>query len=197
MRSRDAASADLRASFRRFSNNALARVMAGWISSALRSCRVTVMPRSAAHAAMSPPMTPAPITCRWRNSAVGFAAQALEPVLQQEYPHEVARGLRAHELRDGARLGLVALVPGGAVVLPQIDDGVGSGIVLVGHLPAQRGRRLAGDEGTHGLEIQQLLDERRRFLGRRLEQHPFRGRLELLRRHELIDQSEFEALSRL
>ena len=27
---------------------------------------LTPVPRSAAHAAMSPPMAPAPITCRWR-----------------------------------------------------------------------------------------------------------------------------------
>ena len=38
------------------------------INSAERSCSVTVMPRKADHAAISPPMTPAPMTCTCRKS---------------------------------------------------------------------------------------------------------------------------------
>jgi hypothetical protein len=71
-RRRPTASAAALGSFRRFSRNSLARSSAGWISSALRSCRVTFMPRNADHAAMSPPITPAPITCTWRNSMAGL-----------------------------------------------------------------------------------------------------------------------------
>ena len=68
------------------------------INSALRSCSVTVMPRNAAQAAMSPPMTPAPTTCRCSKFRRRLSAQALQPVLQQEHAHQVARGGRAHEL---------------------------------------------------------------------------------------------------
>ena len=71
----------------------------------VRSCSVTVMPRKAAQAAISPPMTPAPMTCTCLNSAVRLAAQALEAILQQEHAHQIARGRRAHEFADGARLG--------------------------------------------------------------------------------------------
>ena len=51
-----------------------------------------------------------------------LAAQALEAILQQEHPHQIARGGRAHERADGARLGLVARGAGGAVAAPQIDE---------------------------------------------------------------------------
>ena len=67
---------------------------AGSMYSAARSCSVTVKPRSAHQAAMSPPMTPAPTTCTWRDLGSALAAGALEPVLQQEHAHQVARGRR-------------------------------------------------------------------------------------------------------
>ena len=60
-------------------------------NSSLRSCKVTVRPRKAPHAAMSPPMTPAPMTCTCLNSARELAAQSLEPVLQEKYPDQIAR----------------------------------------------------------------------------------------------------------
>jgi hypothetical protein len=44
----------------------VARCMAGAMRSAPLSCSVTWMPRRAHQAAMSPPMTPAPITCTRR-----------------------------------------------------------------------------------------------------------------------------------
>ena len=42
--------------------------MAGAMRSTDWSCSVTVMPRSAHTAAMSPPITPAPTTCTWRGA---------------------------------------------------------------------------------------------------------------------------------
>ena len=38
---------------------------------------------------------------------LALAAQVLEPLLQREHAHQVARGLSDHELGDGARFGLV------------------------------------------------------------------------------------------
>ncbi|MNI43958.1 hypothetical protein D3C73_983060 [compost metagenome] len=59
-----------RVSFKRRAYSAAARLMAGAMRAMSWSCRVTVMPLSAHHAAMSPPIVPAPTTCTWRAGAI-------------------------------------------------------------------------------------------------------------------------------
>ena len=61
-RRRCSVSARLASSRTRFSNSFCARAIAGSMYFCSRSCSVTVWPRSAHQAAMSPPMTPAPTT---------------------------------------------------------------------------------------------------------------------------------------
>ena len=65
--SRSMAASTSRFFFSRFLNSALPRSSAGWIRAMSRSCSVTLMPRSAHQAAISPPITPAPITCTRAN----------------------------------------------------------------------------------------------------------------------------------
>ena len=61
--SRSVASRTRRGSFSRCAKSFAARPIAGARRSAFWSCSVTVSPRSAHQAAMSPPMVPAPTTC--------------------------------------------------------------------------------------------------------------------------------------
>ena len=67
--SRARAAAFFAGSRTRLSNSSCARFRAGCTYSRARSCSVTVNPRSADQAAMSPPMTPAPTTCTCLMSA--------------------------------------------------------------------------------------------------------------------------------
>ena len=84
-----------------------ARSSAGSMNLSSRSCSVTLRPRCAHQAAMSPPMTPAPTTCTRSSGSLRLAAEILQPILQHEHAHQVARGLADHELGDRARFGLV------------------------------------------------------------------------------------------
>ena len=77
---------------RRFSNNARARVSAGSMYLSSRSCSVTVSPRSAHQAAISPPITPAPMMCACSKRRASLAGQTLEAILQQEHADQVACG---------------------------------------------------------------------------------------------------------
>ena len=105
---------------------------------------------------MSPPMTPAPTTCTRSMRHLGLAAQALEPLLQQEHAHQVARGVAHHELRDGARFGFVGGLATRAMRRPQVDDGVGRRVVfgarlgahLRDQLLASRAPRTSGQDST-------------------------------------------------
>ena len=63
---RSVASRTRRGSLRRSPKSLDARANAGARRAASWSCSVTVSPRSAHHAAMSPPIVPAPTTCTWR-----------------------------------------------------------------------------------------------------------------------------------
>ena len=67
------------------------------------------MPRNADQAAMSPPMTPAPIDMYMTKFGGRFTAQALQPILQQEHAHQISRSRRAHEFADGSCLRFVTL----------------------------------------------------------------------------------------
>ncbi len=118
-----------------------------------------------------------------------FSAQALQPVLQQEYAHEIARCGSAHEIADGSCLSLIALGAGRAVALPQIENGVGRRILIASHAVPQRRGGLPGDERACRPQVQQLIHEGCRRLRRRTEQ-PCLGAIEQLgRRHEFIDQA--------
>ena len=66
---RSAASRARRGSLSRSPKSFAARAIAGASRSALWSCSVTVSPRSAHHAAMSPPIVPAPTTWTRENDA--------------------------------------------------------------------------------------------------------------------------------
>ena len=118
-----------------------------------------------------------------------FSAEALQPVLQQEYAHEIARRGSAHEIADGSCLSLIALGAGRAVTLPQIENGVGRRILIASHAVPQRRGGLPGDERACRPQVQELIHEGCRRLRRRTQQ-PCLGALEKLgRRHEFIDQS--------
>ena len=47
-----------------------------------------------------------------------FAAQGLQPILQQEHAHEIARGLAGEQMRDRARFGFERLLAARAVIAP-------------------------------------------------------------------------------
>ena len=104
------------------------------MNSRLRSCSVTVRPRSADQAAMSPPITPAPTTCTCLSRRGALAPERLQPILQQEDAHEVARGLGREQVRDGARFGLEGRRAARAIPRPEIDDRVGSRVVVAPRL---------------------------------------------------------------
>ena len=73
-----------------------ARLIAPASGSGFMSARRHRKPCHAHHAAMSPPMAPAPMTCtRWpRQFAVG---QGLELLAQKEHPHQILRGVAADQ----------------------------------------------------------------------------------------------------
>ena len=80
----------------------------------------------------------------------GRSTLGLQPVLQQEESHQVARGVREEEPCDRRGLGLVRRRAGCAVACPQLDDGVGRGVVLdPGALP-DLGQQAAAHEGSDG-----------------------------------------------
>ena len=110
---------------------------------------VTVKPRSAHQAAMSPPMTPAPTTCTCLHVRAALAALGLEPILQQEHADQVARGRRWEQARDRARLGLEGARAVRAVARPQVDHGVGRRVVRARRPPGDLGDERAADEGPH------------------------------------------------
>ncbi len=60
----------------------------------------------------------------------GLSAESLETVLQEKYPHEIARRRGREQLRNGAGLRFKCRRVLCPVACPQIDDRVGSGIVL-------------------------------------------------------------------
>ena len=119
----------------------------------------------------------------------GFSSQALQPILQHEYAHQIARGGTAHQIADGSCLRLIALRAGGAMALPQIENGVGRRILIAPHAVPQLRGRLPRDEGACRSQVQESVDEGRPCLRRRSEQ-PRLGALEKRRRrHELVDQT--------
>ena len=86
-------------------------------------------PFSAHHAAMSPPIVPAPTTCTRRMRAV-LRRQVAQPLAQLEHVHQIPAGLRDEQLADRHRLGAQRGVAARAVTLPKIDDRVRRRIVL-------------------------------------------------------------------
>ena len=88
--------------------------------------------------------------------AVVLAAQALEPVHQEEHAHQVVRGGRAGQLHHRLRFGLECGVHGQAAASPPgFDQHERGGVVLLarlaghllGHLRRQHGARQAGIGG--------------------------------------------------
>ena len=129
--SRSRASRARRGSFRRSANSLPARFIAGARRSAFWSCSVTVSPRSAHHAAMSPPIVPAPTTCTCVALNVVFLAEPLQALLQLEHADQV-RGGRRCAASDGIDAGSPAAA---ASALPsylreQLEDRVRRRIVL-------------------------------------------------------------------
>ncbi len=82
----------------------------------------------------------------------GFCPQTLEAILQQKHAHQIARSRRAHEFADGASLGFVSRRSGAAVSPPQIEDGVGSGVVFAPHAVLQGRRGLPRKQWAHGTQ---------------------------------------------
>ena len=62
--------------------------------------------------------------------AAVLAAQCLQPVLQLEHAHQVARRAVWNSCAMELRLGVVGRAAAGAVLRPQVDDGVGRRVML-------------------------------------------------------------------
>ena len=135
----------------RFSNSFFARPMAGSMYCCSRSCSVTVWPRRAHHAD----------NVSVRDFCRRLAALALELVLQEKDSHEIARRARAHELGDGARLGLVTRARRRAVTGPQVDDRVGSRIMFLACFTRNLLDEHVANEGPDYGQVQNAFDQRR------------------------------------
>ncbi len=102
-----AALAGSRKPFRR--NSSFARCNAGSINLRLWSCKVTVKPRNADQAAMSPPITPGTDHVDVFDVRGAFASQGFQTILQEEHTNQVARGVSSKQVCDRPRLGLEGL----------------------------------------------------------------------------------------
>ena len=89
-------------------------------------------------------------------------------------------------------LGLEALGTDRAIAMPQIDHGIGRGVVFLAQLATQCRGRLACDERPHRLQIEELFNERRGLPRGRLEQQPLRAGLEIGGCHQAVDEPHFE-----
>ena len=80
---------------------------AGLMRSMSRSCSVTAMPRSAHQAAMSPPMTPAPITWTRRNTGFSLPRRPcfLSPSERKNTRRRLRRRVRRHQRHEAVDLG--------------------------------------------------------------------------------------------
>ena len=121
-----------------------------------------------------------------------FATQTFEAVLQHEDANQVACGGPVHEGRNRLRLGRVTLRAGGAVTAPEVDDGIGSGVVFGDDFRAQRAAQLLGDKGAYERQIQQPLHERCRAARRCLQCKCLGVLLEFRSRYQRIDQPRRE-----
>ena len=123
-----------------------ARPIAGASRSAFWSCSVTVRPRSAHHAAMSPPIVPAPTTCTCARLEVAFLAERLQALLQPEHADQVGGGRRLQQRRHRRRIGRRRGERIAVVLHPQVEDRVRRRIVLAPRALRDLLSRLRGDE---------------------------------------------------
>ena len=132
--------------------------------SSARSCSVTVRPRAAHHAAMSPPITPAPTTCTCFAAGSPSPCRRLQALLQKKHAHEIARGWRAQQLRHRPCFGLVRALSLAAIALPQIDQGVGGRVVVRADSLRDLRTHLSREDRAHQCGIEQAILERERSL---------------------------------
>mgnify|MGYP001334091772 CR=1 FL=1 len=115
--------------------------------------------------------------------------------LQEEHPHEVARGFGLDEARDRAGLGLEGRGPPRAMARPEVDDRVGRGVVVPadtrGHLLLEH--RL--DERAHDWRGQRSRHERGAPRRRRMQGKRTRGGVQLRARHEPVHEPEAQRLA--
>ena len=129
--SRSVASRTRRGSRRRSAKSFAARPIAGASRSAFWSCSVTVRPRSAHHAAMSPPIVPAPTTCTCAALKLAFLAERL-----QAAPASRTRGSGWRRSASSSSDGIDAGSDGGTASAlpsyfdPDVEDRVRRRIVL-------------------------------------------------------------------
>ncbi len=174
----------------RFANRSCARSSAGWMNFISRSCRVTSKPRNAHHAAMSPPMTPAPTTCTCAMPA-SPPPSPLQAFLQEEHADQVRGRRRLREFRHRACFELQALRDARSAATPDFDQRERGGILILAHL----GRGLLAHDRREDLADRP--DVRRPRLGALRERtrarmfDQFLRRLdEQLGRRERIDEAE-------
>jgi hypothetical protein len=120
----------------------------------------------------------------------GLAARALQAILQQEHPHEVAGALGGEELRDRAGFGLEGRISVRAVARPQLNDGVRGRVVLAPRAPCDLSDQRAPHQGPQRRAAQEPLHEGCPPGRRRREQQLARGATELGLRHQPIDEPQ-------
>ena len=121
-----------------------------------------------------------------------LAAQALQPILQQEHPHQTPGGLGGEQPRDRVCFGVECCAAAGAIAHPQVDDGVGRRIMLASCLPRHARFERTAHELSHAGEAEQAIRQWRLPWRRSLDQDRSCRALELGRGDQAVDQAALQ-----